>query len=137
MSDFDFTSKAFSDKLAEHKLFGSRCKACGKLFLPPRAMCSACHSHEVEAIEFSGKGKLAAFTVIYIAPTAMIAAGYDRKNPYCAGVVELDEGPRISAQILGADVTQPESIHIGTPVEVTFIERGEGDASKVFLGFKV
>lgn len=137
MSDFDFTSKAFSDKLSEHKLFGSRCKACGQMFLPPRAMCPGCHSHEVEAVEFSGKGKLAAFTVIYIAPTAMIAAGYDRKNPYCAGVVELEEGPRISAQILGVDVTQPEGIQIGTPVEVTFIERGEGDARKVFLGFSV
>ena len=33
----------------------------------------------------------------------MIAEGYGRDNPYLAGVVELDEGVKISAQILGAD----------------------------------
>ena len=56
----------------------------------------------------SGEGKLLAFTTVHIAPTAMIEAGYDRKNPYCTGIVQLDEGPAISAQILGVDPTKPE-----------------------------
>ena len=137
MSEFDFTTKAYAEKLSEHKLVGSRCQDCGKLFLPPRKLCPQCHSTRLEACEFSGKGKLAAFTIIYIGSSAMVAAGYDRKHPYCAGVVELEEGARISAQILNVDVSHPESIKIGTPLKMTFIERINGDVRKVFLAFEV
>jgi uncharacterized OB-fold protein len=90
----------------------------------------------MEWIELSGQGKLAAFTIVYIAPSAMIAAGYDRKNPYCAGVVELAEGPKVSAQILGVDVLHPEQIKIGMPLKAKFVERGEGDAKRTFLAFE-
>ena len=81
------------------------------------------------------EGKLVAFTTIHIAPTAMIEAGYDRKNPYCAGIVELANGARISAQILGVHASQPESIAIGTPVRAVFVKRGEGESAKTFLAF--
>jgi uncharacterized OB-fold protein len=84
----------------------------------------------------SGKGKLIAFSVVHIVPTAMQEAGYGRGNPYCVGVVELDEGPRISGQILGVDVGNPESIAVGTHVEAKFIDRGEGDDRKTFLAFE-
>jgi uncharacterized OB-fold protein len=73
--------------------------------------------------ELSGKGRLAAFTTVHIAPTAMIEAGYGRDNPYCTGVVELEEGVGISAQILGVDALQPEKITIGTPLEKVFLEQ--------------
>ncbi len=137
MSDMEFTSTAHYNALGEHRLVGSRCKSCGILFFPARPMCPACHGNDMEADELSGKGKLAAYSIIYIAPTAMIQAGYDRKNPYCAAVVNLEEGPSICAQLLGADVAHPETIKIGTPVEATFIDRGEGDARRTFLGFQL
>ncbi|PWH14439.1 MAG: transcriptional regulator [Anaerolineae bacterium] len=122
--------------LGENKLVGSRCSACGKTFYPARPMCPACYGSALEAVEFSGKGKLAAYSVIYIAPTAMIQAGFDRKNPYCAAVVELEEGPRICAQLVGVDVKQPESIRIGQPVQATFLQRGEGESARTFLAFQ-
>lgn len=136
MSDFDFTSAAYNAQLGEKKLVGSRCKKCGHAFLPPRALCSHCHSSEMEPLEFSGKGKLAAYTVIYFGPTFMKNAGYDSKNPYCAGIVDLEEGPRISAQIFGVDIAHPEAIQIGSPLTAEFFERGEGESKKIFLGFK-
>jgi uncharacterized OB-fold protein len=137
MNDMEFTSINYYKALGEHKLVGSRCKSCRKLYFPARPMCPECHGKEMEAVELSGKGKLAAYSVIYIAPTAMIQAGFDRKNPYCAAVVQLEEGPSICAQVIGADVTHPETIKIGSPVTVTFLERGEGDAKKTFLGFQI
>jgi len=137
MSDTEFTSTAHYNALHERKLVGSRCKSCGILFFPARPMCPECHGNDMEADELSGKGKLAAYSIIYIAPTAMIQAGYDRKNPYCAAVVKLEEGPSICAQLLGADVAHPETIKIGTSVEATFIDRGEGDARRTFLGFQL
>jgi hypothetical protein len=90
----------------------------------------------MEWVPFSGRGRLAAFTVIHVAPTSMIAAGYGREHPYCSGIVELQEGPRVSAQILGLNVGQPESIKIGLPLRVAFVERGEGDKRRTELAFE-
>ena len=137
MNDLSFTHAAFNQALAEKKLIGSKCSTCGKIHLPLKPVCPDCHSDKMEIINLSGRGKLSAFSVIYIAPTAMLQAGYDRKNPYCSGVVQLEEGPSICGQILGVDVLKPESIQVGSPVHVTFIERGEGEAKKTFLGFQV
>lgn len=136
MGDMNFTSKYFYTALAEKKLVGSRCKKCGTLHMPITSMCKTCKSIEMEAVEFSGKGKLVAFSIIYIAPTAMIQAGYDRKNPYCAGIVQLEEGPSICGQLMEVDVLHPETIKIGTQVVSTFIERGENEAKKTYLGFR-
>lgn len=132
-----FTSASFGRYLDEKKLMGSHCTACNRSYLPPRAICPNCHSDHLTWIEFNGRGKLAAFTSIFIAPTAMIEAGYGRDKPYLAGVVELEEGVRISAQILGADASQPQEVEIGTPLAAEFVERGEGDAKKTFLAFRI
>jgi hypothetical protein len=134
--DRPITPASFGHYLNEKKLMGSHCTACNKNFLPPRAICPNCHTDQLAWIEFGGKAKLAAFTAIYIAPTAMIEAGYGRDNPYLAGVVELEEGVKISAQILGLDASQPQEVKIGAPLRVEFVERGEGEAKKTALAFR-
>lgn len=131
-----FTGTAFYQALGEHKLMGTRCRQCGAVHLPPRPICPQCLGADVEWVELSGKGKLAAFTVIYIAPTAMLAAGYGRNNPYLAGIVQLEEGPSVSAQILGFDPVRPELIPLGAPLQASYVERGEGEAKKTFLAFR-
>ena len=132
----DITSYDFYVGLTQHKLMASRSLSTGQLFLPPRPMDPKDMSTEMEWVELSGKGKLLTFTVIYVGTSAMIAAGYDRKNPYCVGIVQTDEGPAISAQIMDLDLSHPELIQIGLPLEVVYLERGEGEAKKTFLGFK-
>ncbi|HEY9151706.1 MAG TPA: Zn-ribbon domain-containing OB-fold protein [Anaerolineales bacterium] len=131
-----FSAAAFDQYLAEHKLMAARCKKCGGVFLPPRAICPKCHSEELEWVETSGKGKLSAFTVIYSGLTFMVEQGFDRKNPYVSGIVELEDGTRISARITGVDPTKPTEIKIGTPMNVDFVEFGEGEAKKTYLAFK-
>lgn len=115
----------------------AKCGACGELFVPPRPLCPKCFGEAMEWVEISGKGKLAAFTTIYIGPGAMVAAGYNRNSPYTTGIVELDEGPLISAQILGLDTVPPSISHIGTPLTVSFIERGQEGEERTFLAFAV
>ena len=131
-----FTAASFNQFLSEKKLMAARCSACNKIYLPPRAVCPQCHSDQLEWAELPGAGKLIAFTSVYVGPTAMNAAGYSRENPYCTGIVQLDNGCAISAQILGVDAKQPEQIKIGTPLTIEFIERGEGDKKKTYLAFK-
>lgn len=131
-----FTANAFNQYLGEHKLMGARCSKCGSLYLPPRAICPACHGQQLEWLELSGQGKLAAFSAVFIGPSALQAEGYDRNNPYCAGIVELAEGVKISARVLGLDAKHPASIAIGTPLTIEFLERGEGEQQKTLLAFK-
>jgi hypothetical protein len=132
----DFTSASFYAYLDAHKLMGTRCQSCGALHLPPRPICTACHSKDLEWTELSGQGQLIAFTTVHIAPTAMLAEGYGRNKPYCTGIVKLKEGPAISAQILDVDTQQPQNIKIGTPLSVAFVERGNEETKQTFLAFK-
>lgn len=123
----EFTSAAFYRELAGGRLMGSRCGACGTLALPPRPICGDCRSQDMAWVQLSGKGTLAAFTAISVAPSALLKAGHDRDNPYCSGIVALQEGVRISARILGVNAKQPEGIAIGLPL---VLETLEGDAGK-------
>ena len=132
-----FNSTGFYEHVATKKLMGSRCKTSGELYVPPRSYCPVSHTDDMEWVEMSGKGKLVAYTVIAIPPSHMVADGYGPKNPYCAGIVQLDEGPSISGQIFGVDVSKPEEIKIGTPVQATYVVRGEGNAQRTYLGFEV
>jgi uncharacterized OB-fold protein len=136
MSEETFTSAAFQRFLEEHKLMACHCRACGTVHLPPRPICTDCHGEEIEWIETCGQGTLRAFTAVHVAPTAMVEAGHGRDNPYCVGIVQLEEGPSISAQIVGVDAARPENIAIGQPVQAVFVERGEGEERRTCLVFQ-
>jgi uncharacterized OB-fold protein len=137
MSRVEFTSTSFYGFLDEGKLLGSQCKSCGEKYLPPRPICVNCNGREMEWIEFSKEGTLKAFTIIHIAPTEMIEAGYGRENPYCSGIAQLDDGPAISAQILGADVNAPSDIKIGSRLHLVVKKRGKGENEKSYLAFQL
>jgi len=46
--------------------------------------------------QFSGKGKIYSFTEVTAGPV-----GFELEVPYVLAIVELDEGPRLTAQIVG------------------------------------
>ena len=130
----EVSSASFYQFLAEKKLMASRCQKCQALYLPPHPICTKCHGNDMEWVEMKGNGKLAAFTSVAVGPSCTLEEGYDRNNPYLVGVVELDEGPKVSGRIQGLDPKKPENIKIGTPLTVEFLEQGEG--KKCFLAFK-
>jgi uncharacterized OB-fold protein len=131
-----FTAFSFNQYIKENKLMGSHCTKCSAIFLPPQTICSHCHAAAMEWVELSGKGTLAGYTVIGGGPNFMIKAGYGRDNPYATGIVELVEGPKISARILGVDAKKPESIRIGIPLSVEYLEQVEGEVKKTYLAFR-
>ena len=136
MEERPISALSFHQFLNEENLMGSKCKKCNTLYSPPRPICLKRHDTDMEWVELKGKGKLATFTCIYVGPPSMVAQGYDRKNPYCSGVVELEEGVKIDARIDGVDASKPETIKIGMPVTVEFLHRGEGDELQTTLAFK-
>lgn len=136
MPEREINYENYQHYLDEKKLMASRCQTCDQLFLPPRPMCSNCYGEEMDWHELSGEGTLSAFTAVHIAPSAMVEAGYGRANPYCVGVVQVEEGPSISAQIFGIDSSIPQEITLGTALKAAFIERGKDDQAQTFLVFE-
>jgi uncharacterized OB-fold protein len=136
MEERSFSDISYEKFLNEERLMGSRCKGCGTQYVPPRSICVDCYGSEMEWIEMKGRGRLAAFTCINIPPPFMIAQGYNRKNPYCTGVVELEEGARVDARIEGVDCAKPEDIKVGMPLKVKYLHREEGEKSETYLAFE-
>jgi len=136
VAENEFYSAAYDQFISQGKLMGAKCQKCGAMYVPPRPICPKCHADEMELVEMKGKGKLAAYTVITVGTPLMVEEGFDRDHPYCSGVVELEEGARITARILGVDVTKPDQIKIGTPVTVEYQERVHGGEKKTFLAFR-
>jgi uncharacterized OB-fold protein len=136
MQEKPFSDLSFEEYLREDKLMGSRCQQCRTLYVPPRPICVKCQKDAMVWEEMTGAGKLAAFTCISIGPSFMIAQGYNRNNPYCSGVVELEEGGRVDARIEGVDCSKPEEIKIGMPLKVKYLHRQEGVKKETYLAFE-
>lgn len=112
-----------------YQLIGNRCVKCGAKFFPPRQVCPECRGTQFEALQFSGKGELYSFTTIRTAP-----AGFESQAPYAVGMIKLDEGPLVEAQL--TDVN-PEQLEVGLRVEmVTRKLREEGEAGLIVYGYK-
>jgi uncharacterized OB-fold protein len=103
----------------ERRLLIRKCNACGALHFMPRHLCPACWSDQLEWVEAKGTGSVHSFTIIRRAPMAAFAP----RAPYVLALIDLDEGPRMMANVLGEDAL---SVRIGDRVKVTFEERGEG-----------
>lgn len=136
MEEMLFNDISYKQFLNEEKLMGSRCKQCDALFLPPRPICIKCHGTEMEWVEMQGSGELSAFTCIAIGPPFMIEEGYNRKKPYCLGVVELKEGVRVDARIEGVDTNKPEDIKVGMSLSGKFLHRQKEGIEKTYLAFE-
>jgi hypothetical protein len=129
----DLTINGYFNEIKKKKISGTQCKECGRIHLPPRVICDHCKSQNLDIIELAGEGTLQAYSVVYVPNSKMVAAGFGRDNPNCVGIVKMSEGPMVSAEIYGFDLSEPEKIKIGTSVKAKFIERGES----VILAFEV
>jgi uncharacterized protein len=89
-----------------------RCDACAKTYFPPRPFCPACGSRKVSVFKASGKGKLYSYVIHHRPAPGFIP-------PYSIAVVELDEGPRMMANIVDCPQT-PEALELDMRLEVKF-----------------
>jgi uncharacterized OB-fold protein len=104
--EYLLTSKKFAEALTEGKFLGLKCNQCGAYTIPPQKVCSECHSEDMKVVELSRKGKVRSFTVIYIP-----AEGF--QAPYIVGLIELEEGPWVTANIINLDPAQANMELIG------------------------
>ncbi len=94
-----FTDRSYAAFLSEEQLMGSRCHDCKQLFIPPRGLCPDCHTENLSWEQVGGRGRLVALTRMAMVSPALAEEGYGKARPYCSGVIELDEGPRVVARL--------------------------------------
>jgi uncharacterized OB-fold protein len=96
-----------------YRLTGSACESCKTNYFPTRKLCPKCRRKgKIVQKQFSGKGKIYSFTEVTAGP-----AGFELEAPYVLAIVELDEGPRLTAQVVGVG---EKDVAIGSPVEMIF-----------------
>lgn len=116
-------------KNQRYRLQGKKCQDCGNLSFPPRLVCPKCKSRNCEPYEFKGRGKLYSYTTIFQAPDR-----FDQMAPYMVGLIDLEEGERITAQL--TDVV-PEEVHIGMELEMVIRQIYEdGPKGPILYGYK-
>ncbi|MGE8443036.1 MAG: Zn-ribbon domain-containing OB-fold protein [Comamonas testosteroni] len=104
-------NRFFWEGLKEGKLLIQRCKSCGDLHHPPGPVCPKCHSFDWDTVQASGKGTVYSFVVMHYPEVPP----FDHPNPI--GLVELQEGVRVIAQLVGV---KPGELQIGQKVQVEF-----------------
>ncbi|HZR99586.1 MAG TPA: Zn-ribbon domain-containing OB-fold protein [Chloroflexota bacterium] len=105
--------QAFWEGCKAHELRIQRCTGCGTLRYWGQPMCSRCNSLDSEAVKASGRGKIWSYTTTYHG----FSRAWKEAVPYTVVVVELDEGPRMTSNLVDAD---PAAIKVGLPVEVVW-----------------
>ena len=116
-------------KNQRYRLQGRKCLDCGQLSFPPRLVCRKCKSRNSETHDFIGKGTLYSYTRIYQAPDR-----FDHIAPYMVGLIDLEEGPRVTAQL--TDV-RPENVEIGMNLEMVIRQIYEdGPKGPILYGYK-
>ena len=113
-----------------YNLIGSKCNTCGELFFPSRVVCPNCRRKgDLEPFQFSGKGKIHTYSIIRSA-----SDDFKKAAPYAVAVVELEEGAKLTSQLVDCDV---DNIEIGDEVEMVFRKiREDGKDGVISYGYK-
>jgi len=114
-----------------YNLIANQCSTCKKVYFPPRESCPYCRRKSIgkmKNIKLSGRGEIVTFTIIHDAPEQ-----FEGQAPYPMAIIKLDEGPKITAQIVDCD----NNVKIGMKVQSTFRKiQEDGWVGALYYGYK-
>lgn len=112
-----------------YRLEAEKCKGCGLILFPPRLVCPQCGKREFAKTKLAESGALLTYTVIRVAPE-----GFEDQTPYAVGIAELDDGARLTAQVVDCDFSR---LKVGLRVKLEFRKMHEdGAAGIIHYGYK-
>jgi uncharacterized OB-fold protein len=103
----------FWEEARKGRLMVGLCSACKRAHYYPRSICPFCFTEGATLEPASGRGVIYTISVTY----------RGTPEPYAIGYVELEEGPRILTNFVGAPL---ETFKIGDRVKVVFTPTEEG-----------
>lgn len=114
---------------SRYDICGNRCTKCNKIFFPPREICTECKIPNLERYDLKGEGTIVTYTIVHVPQE-----GFEEQIPYVMAIIELVDGPKLTAQIVDCD---PEEVEIGKKVERCFRKIGaDGKAGAIYYGYK-
>jgi uncharacterized protein len=118
------------DPAERPRLLGSRCGACGEHFFPRRHVCAQCLAEGCEDVELGPGGTLWTWTYVHVP----LFAKKDRSvGSYGVGQVDLPEGPRVQAILVG----ERDDFTIGMELELDLETLSvDGDDEVVIFRFR-
>ncbi len=109
------------------RLLGSRCPACGEHFFPRRHVCAKCLTEGCDDVELGPTGTLWTWTYVHV---PLFAKKDAKVTAYGVGQVDLPEGPRVQALLLGG----PDDFEIGMDLVLDFETlRTDEDGNEVVI----
>lgn len=106
-------SESFWAAAKRHELVMPRCKTCSELFFYPRELCPHCFSADLEWVPVSGQGRVYSYTVVH----QPAHPAFREEAPYVYAMIQLDEGPRCIANIVGCAL---DEVTVDMRVQATF-----------------
>ena len=106
-------TEAFWQGCNHGQLLLAECANCLNVHLPPGPVCPFCFSDELGWRPASGFGHITSWTIVY----KEWFEAFKEDIPYNAVQVELDEGPRLTTNLVGMN---SEKIRIGMKVVIVF-----------------
>lgn len=112
-----------------YRLEASKCTKCGHTSFPPRLVCPECKGNNFKTVVLDDEGTLLTFTVIRVG-----SEKFSTETPFPVGIVQLNDGVKITTQIADADV---DELEIGQKVKIVFRKiQEEGKAGILCYGYK-
>jgi uncharacterized protein len=121
----DERSAPFFAAAKKGQLLIKKCAGCASYLAPQREMCYVCGGESLEWAPASGKGTIYSFVFMH----QLLHGAFKDEIPYNVITVELEEGPRITSNLVGA---ADSDIKVGLPVEAVFEELSEDVAVPKF-----
>jgi uncharacterized protein len=121
----DADSQPFWDAARAGRLLYQRCGACNLAYAYARPFCPRCWSEDVSWQEASGRATLYTWSVVHrndLPP-------FPERVPYVAAVVDLEEGPRLMANLVD---WEDGRLEIGMALEVAFRQETDEITLPVF-----
>ena len=115
----------FCEHCNRGELCFQRCENCGAWRHLPRFVCARCGSDRWGWAPSRGRGRIYSWTITH----QPLVRGFPEPVPYAVVVVELDEGVRMTTNVVGCANAE---LRIGMPLEVTFEQVSEAVAIPKF-----
>ena len=103
------TFEQYQEGLRSGKFLGLKCKNCREYTFPAQMVCSGCGHSEMDVISMNGEGTIRSYTAIRVAPEGL-------KPHYVVAMVELDEGPWVTGNLLVQESEEANMSLIGRRV---------------------
>ena len=117
------------DPAERPRLLGSACPSCGEHFFPRRLVCARCLHEGCEDVELGPTGTLWTWTYVHV---PLFAKKDGSVGSYGVGQVDLPEGPRVQAILVGG----PDDFEIGMELELDLEALRTDDAGDEVVIFR-